>query len=84
MSSPSLDPLIKWVLGTIAGSLFFAVAVKYIYEPIRDYIKSFTITLQLLKETRPTRNALKGKHLADRLFDIWNNGNPLPLRSRKV
>ncbi len=37
-----------------------------------------------MKETRPTRNALKGKHLADRLFDIWNNGNPLPLRSRKV
>lgn len=77
-------PIIKWVIGVIGGAVFLLIVSKYLYNPIAAYAKSFFVVSQLLKETRPTRNARKGKHLADRLLDIWNNDKPLPLVSRDI
>lgn len=84
MNPDTLPQTIKWIIGAVASGLLFLLFFKYLYQPLHAYIESFFVVRQLLKETRPTRNALKGKHLADRLLDIWNNGKPLPLVSRDV
>lgn len=76
--------LTKWILRVVGGAIFLWITKKYLYRPSISYIQSFFVVKKLLKETRPTRNTLRGKHLADRLLDIWNNGKPMPLISRNI
>jgi len=76
--------LIIFILTALAGGVIFALFVKYFYRPARDKIRSVFVVKELLKETKPTRSAMKGEHLADRLLDLWNNGDEKPLLSRDV
>lgn len=84
MDSETIPPVIKWIIGAIGSGFLFLLIYKYLYQPLCAYTESFFVVGKLLKETRPTRNALRGKHLADRLLDIWNNGQPFPLVSRDI
>lgn len=73
--------IIKWILLAILSGVIFVIFIKYLYNPIAAYIKSFFIVRQLLNSNNSTRNNLLGHHFADRLLDVWNNGNPAPLKS---
>ena len=73
--------IIKWILLAILSGIVFVVFLKYLYNPIIAYIKSFFVVRQLRNGNNSTRNELLGHHFADRLLDIWNNGSPAPLKS---
>ena len=73
--------ILKWVLLAILSGIVFIVFLKYLYNPVIAYIQSFFIVRKLRNNNHSTRNNLLGLHFADRLLDIWNNGNPTPLKS---
>jgi len=76
--------MIKFIILSVVSGAIFLGFTAFMYKPIEAWVKSYFITKKLLKETRSIRRALKGKHMADRLLDIWNNGHPWPLVSIDV
>ena len=79
-----LDSFRNWALFFVKDLLFSAI-VAAIAIWIKDLIvvrtKASKIVIFLLDKNHATREALKGRHLADRLLDIYNNGEPTPLLS---
>ena len=73
----------KWLLvSVVLGGIAYELLFRKLWKFIRAYVKSIGVTRKILKSNRPTRNA-GGKYTADRLLDLWNNGDPMPLVSRK-
>lgn len=74
---------LKWLIGSvIIGGLVYEVLMRKIWMPVFAYFKAISVTRRILKNNRPLRNG-GGKYTADRLLDLWNNGTPMSLVSRK-
>ena len=74
--------LIKWLLGgVVLSGIIYEVILRKVWNPIWAFMRAGQVTKSILKQNRPTRNG-GGKYTADRMLDLWNNGQPLPLVSR--
>lgn len=78
----SLQEWANFILKDLIFSAIIATGVLKVYEWIQNRRRANDIIKFLCEDNAPTRNSLKGKHLADRLLDIYNNGQPIPLVSR--
>lgn len=80
-----LSSLQQWLnfifIGLILSTIIIACVSKF-YKFIKKQIQAHKIVKFLITNNHSARNALIGKHLADRLLDIYNNGKPIPLVSR--
>lgn len=74
---------LKWLLiSVIIGGFLYELLFKKVWLWVYDYFRSIFVVRRILKQNRQTRNG-GGKYTADRMLDIWNNENPMPLVSRK-
>jgi|SRR3989344_7088245 len=72
----------NFILKDLVFSAIISFGVLKVYEWIQNRRYANNIIKFLRKQNTSTRNSLKGKHLADRFLDIYNNGKPMPLISR--
>ena len=78
----SLQEWVSFILKDLILSVIIATGVLKVYGWIQNRARAKDIIKFLRKDNVSTRNSLKGKHLADRLLDIYNNGKSMPLVSR--
>lgn len=80
----TLQEWVNFLVKDIAFSAIMATIILKLFEWMRLRKRATDTVKFLCKNNHPTRKALSGKHLADRLLDVYNDGKPLPLVSRKV
>lgn len=72
----------NFILKDLLFSAIIATGVLKVYEWIQKWRRANDIIKFLRKNNAPTRNSLRGKYLANRFLDIYDNGRSTPLRSK--
>lgn len=73
----------KWIFfAVLLSGITYELILRMGLIPLHLRIKAFITTRRILENNRPTRNG-GGKYTADRMLDLWNNGAPTPLLSRR-
>ncbi len=81
----SSKELINFIVKDILFSIIISAVVVEVYHRIQNLRRANNIVKFLLRDNISTRNMAKGKHLADRLLDIYDYGRkPTPLVSRDI
>lgn len=80
----SSQDLVNFLVKDLILSAIITTVVLKVFEWMRLRRMAKDTVKFICRNNFPTRNALRGKHLVDRLLDIYNNGKPMPLVSRDV